>query len=471
MKPHRATLSHRTGFLARLAWWGLAGALALAVQTGWTAESNPGATLTNDDVPILKEKKPEVRPLPFALPPNFNAAEQGDAAAQYNLGLCYEEGKGVATNYVTAVQWFRKAAERGHPGAQCQLGFCYFMGEGVPENTVEAIQWYRKSAEQRYPPAQFNLAGCYASGKGVDKDAPQAVAWYRRAADQGFAKAQYNLGVCLESGFGVTQDPFEAVKWYRKAAEQGLASAQRNLGLCYEKGLGVERDVVEAYKWLSQAAAQGNAGAKQSRAALERKMTLEQIAEAQRLPDSLSQVPPSEPPPAAGSSGGLEISLEAPETTFRTTGGIAFVVCFQNNTSTNLLLNGGAMLGNGVQIWNNLEAELKSETGQRIPMSLSMGIPMTGRVYFLGVPLRSGSHYRLLVGARDNLAGSNGVLNPGKYELRCLYHGRQSPYRDSTQLPPCWEGEVQSSTLHIKVLRAQISGVSDFFAQMWDAIR
>ena len=42
------------------------------------------------------------------------AAEQGVAAAQYNLGVCYYKGEGVSQDYVQAVSWWCKAAEQGH---------------------------------------------------------------------------------------------------------------------------------------------------------------------------------------------------------------------------------------------------------------------------------------------------------------------------------------------------------------------
>ena len=41
------------------------------------------------------------------------AAEQGNAKAQYNLGLRYENGQGVAQDYGKAVEWYTKAAEQG----------------------------------------------------------------------------------------------------------------------------------------------------------------------------------------------------------------------------------------------------------------------------------------------------------------------------------------------------------------------
>ena len=42
-------------------------------------------------------------------------AEQGDADAQYNLGLMYENRRGVPQDYKTAVKWYRLAAENTPP--------------------------------------------------------------------------------------------------------------------------------------------------------------------------------------------------------------------------------------------------------------------------------------------------------------------------------------------------------------------
>ena len=40
-------------------------------------------------------------------------AEAGDAEAQFNLGFCYGNGKGVSCDYGQAVYWYRKSAEQG----------------------------------------------------------------------------------------------------------------------------------------------------------------------------------------------------------------------------------------------------------------------------------------------------------------------------------------------------------------------
>ena len=52
-------------------------------------------------------------------------AEQGNSAAQFNLGLMYEFGKGVLKNEKTAVKWYTLAAGQGYTSAQRNLGVMY----------------------------------------------------------------------------------------------------------------------------------------------------------------------------------------------------------------------------------------------------------------------------------------------------------------------------------------------------------
>jgi tetratricopeptide (TPR) repeat protein len=153
----------------------------------------------------------------------------------------------------------RAKAERGDADFQCEVGFCYANGKGVATNYVEAVKWYRKAAEQNHATAQNNLGLCYANGQGVATNYVEAAKWIGRAAEQGFAEAQFNLGVCYHDGQGVATNYVEAVKWYRKAAEQCLVEAQVSLGYCYAHGQGVAKDEVEGFKWYRKAAESGEA--------------------------------------------------------------------------------------------------------------------------------------------------------------------------------------------------------------------
>ena len=78
----------------------------------------------------------------------LQAAEQGVAEAQFNLGWMYANGQGVRQDYAQAVQWYRRAAEQGHAQAQVLLGVMYENGQGVRQDYAQAAQWYRRAKEQ-----------------------------------------------------------------------------------------------------------------------------------------------------------------------------------------------------------------------------------------------------------------------------------------------------------------------------------
>ena len=204
-----------------------------------------------------------------------------NGATEYQLGLCYLKGEGVAKNNVEAEKWFRKAladtgtegikkaaenkltvvrnlikAENGDADEQWWAGMYYEDGDG--KDPAEAVKWFRKAAEQGNASGQKSLADCYRRGKGIEKDEAEAAKWYRKAADQGNEYAQEELGECYYKGKGVAVDKAEAVKWFRKSAEQGNKWAQRYLGDCYLNGEGVAADKAEAVKWYKMAAEQGD---------------------------------------------------------------------------------------------------------------------------------------------------------------------------------------------------------------------
>jgi uncharacterized protein len=185
-------------------------------------------------------------------------AEKGSASAQYNLGVIYGKGQGVAQDYHEAIKWFRQSAEQGTANAQYNLGSMYAQGQGVAQDYGEAIKWYRLAAAQGNATAQNALGIMYVLGRGVPQDDKEAIKWVRLAVARGNATAQNTLGGMYQSGRGVPQDNKEAIKWYRLAAAQGDAVAQTNLGVMYQDGQGVGQDYGEAIKWYQLAAAQGN---------------------------------------------------------------------------------------------------------------------------------------------------------------------------------------------------------------------
>jgi TPR repeat protein len=77
-----------------------------------------------------------------------SSAEQGDATAQYYLGLMYYEGESLQQDFQKATYWFTKAAEQGFWHAQRGLGMVYSEGKGVLQDYVMAYAWFEVAASQ-----------------------------------------------------------------------------------------------------------------------------------------------------------------------------------------------------------------------------------------------------------------------------------------------------------------------------------
>lgn len=119
-------------------------------------------------------------------------AEQGDATAQYNLGVMYAYGQGVKQDDKQAAYWYQKAAEQDHAGAQAFLGAMYFNGQGVRQDYKKAVYWYQKAANQGLAVAQFLLGNMYAYGRGVSQNNIEAHKWFNLASANGHEGARKN---------------------------------------------------------------------------------------------------------------------------------------------------------------------------------------------------------------------------------------------------------------------------------------
>jgi len=86
-----------------------------------------------------------------------DAAEQGRAKAQHNLGNKYRHGEGVARDYAEAAKWYRKAAEQGLAVAQYNLGLMHASGIGVPRNDIESYVWFLVAAATGHRRAKKSL--------------------------------------------------------------------------------------------------------------------------------------------------------------------------------------------------------------------------------------------------------------------------------------------------------------------------
>lgn len=86
---------------------------------------------------------PDRRQIPEELVKLFEAAQQGDAAAQERIGRLYLDGPERARDERKAFFWTRRAALSGNPQAQYTLAQMYESGRGAAHNLVGAYVWYQ----------------------------------------------------------------------------------------------------------------------------------------------------------------------------------------------------------------------------------------------------------------------------------------------------------------------------------------
>lgn len=182
----------------------------------------------------------------------LKAAEQGNAEAQYYLGLLYQNGKGVEKDFEQAFALFKSAAENGVQAAQYELSKAYANGRGTDVDEVKGLQWLRAAADGGVGDAQLFLANALESGQGAPLDRVEALGWYRRAAENGIPIAQRILGSkYLTGGDTTAPDPNEAQRWLTLAAEAGDPGAMHNLAVAYGGDHKIARDDAKALKWYA----------------------------------------------------------------------------------------------------------------------------------------------------------------------------------------------------------------------------
>lgn len=187
------------------------------------------------------------------------AAEQGEARARFNLYFVYRDGEGVPSDWELAGNWLVKASEAGSKEADGELASIYMFGGIFAPDDDKANIYLKKLAQSGDPWAQYNLALNFEFGRGLEVDEKEAAALYRKAAESGFADAQFRLGQAYMSARGVPVDYVEAAKWMKMAAEANNADAQYNLAWMYADGQGVQKDPALSAKWMSAAAVNGDA--------------------------------------------------------------------------------------------------------------------------------------------------------------------------------------------------------------------
>ena len=179
----------------------------------------------------------------------FALATAPAIAGSYEDGLRHFEKQ----EYRAAFAAFHRASDAGDAAAMRRIGFLYYDGKGVAQDTLLALAWFAKAGEAGDLKSQSDLAFMYETGTSVAVDYAKAAHWAQKAAERGDPSSQFRLSVLKYLGQGVEKDRIEAAKWWHIAMQADDAS------------------------WVPQVRLTAESA--------EAKMTLEQIAEAQRRAD------------------------------------------------------------------------------------------------------------------------------------------------------------------------------------------
>lgn len=193
---------------------------------------------------FVSSSKPDMAILAFQL--YSLSALQNYPLAQYQLGVCYEQGLGVFQDSSKATQSYITAASNQFAPAQFKLGLSYQEGKGVGINAELAYQYFQQAASSGYAPARYKI-GLALYTRDRNSDITLAQNYFRLAAEAGYADAQYALAVCLEK-----QNMQQTIYWYKQAAEQNHLNAAYKLAKLFSSSKRRElNNFEEAKKWCN----------------------------------------------------------------------------------------------------------------------------------------------------------------------------------------------------------------------------
>ncbi|KAM9130011.1 LOW QUALITY PROTEIN: death ligand signal enhancer [Pangshura tecta] len=175
-------------------------------------------------------------------------------------------------HYRAAYSCFRLAADRGYSKAQFNVGLCYEHGRGTEKDLAKAALYYHRAASNGHLMAQYRYARFLLRHglKAERADVQKAVTLLEQAAAAGLVEAQAYLGVLYMKGLQSAKQ--RALKYLWLAAKNGDSQSRYHVGVCYEKGLGVQQNFAEAMEHYQHSAAAGNRHAQERVQVVEQEM-------------------------------------------------------------------------------------------------------------------------------------------------------------------------------------------------------
>ncbi|ORE97859.1 SEL1-like repeat protein [Aurantimonas sp. 22II-16-19i] len=184
----------------------------------------------------------------------------GDARITFQLGRAYQ----AAGRADEAARLYGEAADAGQAVAQYELALAYYDGRGVEESPEKAVELLQKSAAAGNGFAKYFIGIEKVNGTYVAQDYPGAYQLFGEAAAFGVPEAFVELGKMEYSGQGVPENYPKAYEYYRQAAEQDVPGGHFYVGFMDAFGVGEPgASVVSAAENMMKGLARGYADAEE----------------------------------------------------------------------------------------------------------------------------------------------------------------------------------------------------------------
>src|SRR4051812_35615740 len=178
------------------------------------------------------------------------------------------DGAGGGISSEDQVNALQDAATAGDPMAQWQLGLMYESGEGVAQDKAKAFGYFSEIADQHADTAPkgteadivahsfVKMGEYYNDGlpeAGIAKDKDYSTKLLLHAASYfGDADAQYRVGELYLDPNALGDNPIQGARWLSLAAKKGHVPAQAKLGdLLFNGADSLKPNPIEGLMWLS----------------------------------------------------------------------------------------------------------------------------------------------------------------------------------------------------------------------------
>ena len=173
--------------------WGIQKDSKVALKWYLLAANDGHALSCNALANLHRKGEGTVKNLSEAFYWNMLGAELGNAESYYQVGLAYMEGTEVNKDTNNAVLWLMKAFQSKdklvRSGAAGMLGLIYENGLGIPSDFEKAIFFHNKALEDEGFSSVFSLAYMYLQGHGVEVNYKKAVKLFRISHGKGDKRA------------------------------------------------------------------------------------------------------------------------------------------------------------------------------------------------------------------------------------------------------------------------------------------